>query len=284
VAKPIGFGAESHFARRPDTISIALFLSLAIALGSAWARFAETHGLLNNPNTAGLAAWTAQLSVALAVFVTSFVRTRESLRKAGWHWGPLSAYAGVALVTAAVVGCVWAISIGLHALVFTPHVTARQLAISLPFILVLSCLFAFAEELGWRGFLLPKLLPVGARRALLVSGVCWFLWELPLVAFGVLYSSLIQINLPLTLALHFLTTISIGVLFGYLRLRFDSIALPTFAHGFLNTMGAISFLFFTEKRPFLGDFGGLIGTALVVLIACMFMVARKASFPLVNLN
>jgi membrane protease YdiL (CAAX protease family) len=33
-----------------------------------------------------------------------------------------------------------------------------------------SCLFAFAEEFGWRGFLLQQLSPLGVRRVLLVSG------------------------------------------------------------------------------------------------------------------
>ncbi len=35
----------------------------------------------------------------------------------------------------------------------------------------------FGEEWGWRGYLLPKLLPLGERKALLVSGVIWGVWH-----------------------------------------------------------------------------------------------------------
>jgi len=150
-----------------------------------------------------------------------------------------------------------------------------QALVTVPILLIPSCLFAFAEEFGWRGFLLPQLSPLGLGRAMLVSGVCWFLWELPLVVFGLLDSTLIRINLPLTLALHLLQTVSAGVAFGYLRLRFGSIWLPTFAHGLLNTLGAFAFFYFAEKKPFVGDFAGYVGTALLLVLAGFLLVASR---------
>lgn len=154
-----------------------------------------------------------------------------------------------------------------------------QLLITLPFLFIPSCLFAFAEEFGWRGFLLQQLSPLGPRRALLLSGVCWFLWELPLVVFGLLDATLIHINMPVTLVLHSLQTVSVGIAFGYLRLRFGSIWLPTFAHGLLNTFGALAFFYFAEKKPFIGDFAGYIGTTLLVLLACLLLAAAQPRTP-----
>ncbi|MBA8824609.1 membrane protease YdiL (CAAX protease family) [Saccharopolyspora lacisalsi] len=47
---------------------------------------------------------------------------------------------------------------------------------------VLSVLvFAFGEECGWRGYLLPKLLPTGIWPMLLLSGVIWTAWHAPLI-------------------------------------------------------------------------------------------------------
>ncbi len=47
---------------------------------------------------------------------------------------------------------------------------------------VLSVLvFAFGEEYGWRGYLLPKLLPTGIWPMLLLSGVIWTAWHAPLI-------------------------------------------------------------------------------------------------------
>ena len=160
----------------------------------------------------------------------------------------------------------------LHALVFSPHIPTRQAVFIIGFLFVGSTLFAFAEEFGWRGFLLPKLLPLGVVPALLISGVCWFAWELPLVLFGLLDTTLLPINAPITLICHLLQDVSVGVLFGFLRIRYNSLPLSTFAHGFLNTMGAFAFLFFEERNPMLGDFAGPIGTVILLLLAAFVLV------------
>jgi len=47
--------------------------------------------------------------------------------------------------------------------------------------------FTFGEEWGWRGLLLPKLLPLGQWRALLFSGAIWGAWHAPIVALGYNY-------------------------------------------------------------------------------------------------
>ncbi len=39
--------------------------------------------------------------------------------------------------------------------------------------------FALGEELGWRGFLLPKLMPLGQWKAILLSGAIWGFWHAP---------------------------------------------------------------------------------------------------------
>jgi hypothetical protein len=118
-------------------------------------------------------------------------------------------------------------------------------------------------------------LPLGIVPALLASGICWFAWELPLVLFGLLDATLFPINASITLICHLLQDVSVGVLFGFLRLRYDSLPLCTFAHGLLNTMGAFAFLFFEERNPMLGDFAGPIGT--IVLLVLAAFVLRKAA-------
>jgi membrane protease YdiL (CAAX protease family) len=40
---------------------------------------------------------------------------------------------------------------------------------------------AIGEELGWRGWLLPKRMPLGTVPALVLSGIIWGIWHAPLV-------------------------------------------------------------------------------------------------------
>jgi membrane protease YdiL (CAAX protease family) len=260
---------------RVDIVSVVAFLAMATILSALWGYFASSHGMLNSPRTAGLAAWLAQTTVFIAATITMLARSRAAFRRVGWQLGSFKAYTAVFAVTLGVVALALGLADLMGGLRYAPQVTASQVVVTVPILLISSCLFAFAEEFGWRGFLLPQLKPLGVRRALLVSGVCWFLWELPLVVFGLLDATLIQINLPMTLVLHFLQTLSVGVAFGYLRLRFGSIWLATFAHGLLNTLGAFAFFYFVEENPFIGDFAGYIGTSLLMVLAGLLLVASR---------
>ena len=55
----------------------------------------------------------------------------------------------------------------------TGLIVAIQIAISFTLGPLINTLLALGEELGWRGFLLPSLLPLGQWRAILISGLIW---------------------------------------------------------------------------------------------------------------
>lgn len=52
---------------------------------------------------------------------------------------------------------------------------------------VVTATFAVAEEMGFRGYLLPRLLHLGRNRALAVSGLVHAAWHLPLILLTPLY-------------------------------------------------------------------------------------------------
>lgn len=99
---------------------------------------------------------------------------------------------------------------------------------------------ALGEELGWRGWLLPRLLPYGVGTALLVSGVVWGLWHAPLILLGYNYPFA-----PGWLGLVAMvgTTTVLGTIFAWLRLRSDSVWPAALAHGSLNAAAGFSVVF-----------------------------------------
>lgn len=250
-------------------LPIIVFVVLAVTLGTAWAVHARDSGMLRDPQSAGIAASVAQVSVLVATLVAMIALSRESFRAIGWRLGPWRAYLAVFVVVVATLALFNAAALAggfLHRTAGRPIDLPRLLA-GFPVLNLILCLFAFAEEFGWRGFLLPKLLPLGEKRALLLSGVIWFCWEAPLVYFGLLDSTLVRDNPVLALLCHFIQVLCVAVALGYLRLRFWSVFLPAFAYGLLNSLGGLSFILFTQANPLWGDLGGPIGTGLLLLLA-----------------
>ncbi|MCJ7432919.1 MAG: hypothetical protein MUO77_05470, partial [Anaerolineales bacterium] len=52
-------------------------------------------------------------------------------------------------------------------------VVGIQVFLALTLAPFINILFALGEELGWRGFLLPHLMPLGQWKAILISGIIW---------------------------------------------------------------------------------------------------------------
>ena len=86
--------------------------------------------------------------------------------------------------------------------------------------LILATTFLLAEEIGIRGYLLPKLLSLGRKRALLLSGLIWATWRMPLIYL----TPLLPIGHPVIGLPLFYAVVVVGSLFyGYLRLATGSV-------------------------------------------------------------
>ncbi len=118
-------------------------------------------------------------------------------------------------------------------------------------------LFCLGEEVGWRGYLLPKLMPLGKLRAYLLLGIIWSVWHWPLVWAGFAYG---QAGSPLALLAFTGLTTGLGIYLNEVRLRTDSSVLAGWAHGVFNTQKlGLWFLLFPQVSPFLGGYAGLVG-------------------------
>ncbi len=277
----------------------SLFVFLALSFGLAWLvtlpLWLSPRGIKHPAATFVLMGMMLTPSIATFV-VTRFVEREPALKTAtglvlgrrwGWYWAfawlafPAMAIAapfvgalfGVyeldlvhlsgfrALLAAAPQGGQLLDKLPVHLLV------ALQLA-AVPLAPLLNAPFAFGEEWGWRGYLLPKLLPLGQWPALVLSGAIWGLWHAPAILLGHNYP-----NRPvLGVGMMVLFCILIGVLLGWTRLATGSVWPAVIAHGAINGSAGVALLFGKEGAAFdpfqagLTGWSGWLLPALVVLV------------------
>jgi CAAX protease family protein len=135
---------------------------------------------------------------------------------------------------------------------------------------------AFGEELGWRGYLLPRLIQAGWPSPLLLSGVVWGAWHLPLFV----WTGYAHGRLVLSFLMFVVLTGLFGVFIGWLRLASASIFVATMAHAsfnaFVQSFFGISFV--GESGWFLiGDYGILTLLTYGALVAWLYWSKRVSA-------
>ena len=130
---------------------------------------------------------------------------------------------------------------------------------------------ALGEELGWRGYLLQRLVQTGWSYPVLLSAVIWAVWHFPLLiltGYG---------HGPLSLMLHTLLILLLGTFIGWLRLASGSVWVAAMAHasfnGFVQSFLGVSF---TGENSWIwvGDYGVLILIPYGLLIAWLYRTRR----------
>ncbi len=107
---------------------------------------------------------------------------------------------------------------------------------------ILNALPIFGEEFGWRAYLLPKLMPLGWRKAMLASGVIWGLWHAPLIAmghnFGLDYAGAPWLGMLVMIWF----CVIFGTFIGWASLKGGSLWPAVIGHGAINGIAGISVL------------------------------------------
>lgn len=178
---------------------------------------------------------------------------------------------------------------------FDPHLTAlsmqvgaqaktlvaAQLALGVLGGPLLNFIPALGEELGWRGYLLPKLCErLSPRAAVLASGVIWGVWHAPMIALGHNYGVGYAGYPWAGIAMMTLFCVAMGSFLAFLATRTDSVLPCALAHAGLNAMAAAGLLFTVgDSNPFIGPLPtGFVGGAFVLLLggALLFTAPRWA--------
>jgi membrane protease YdiL (CAAX protease family) len=261
-----------------------------LAYGSAWAIWAALLGPTimdalrdgRTPDnfTATPAVMLGMYAPALAAVVMRLFISKEGLRRA---LGPLPS---IRLALAAVL-----IPMALI-LILVGMITASDISEASPgkplgtllgmliFVGVpVGAALAFGEEFGWRGYLLPKLLPLGEVKAAVIVGLIWGPWHLPVLIVGLNYpgQSIIAV-----LAVFLLSTTLLSLLHTrfYVASSYSLIAV-SLLHGSLNTFSdRLTDQNHLTGNPLIVSAGGLIASALLavgIFIAYRLLARRKSA-------
>lgn len=160
---------------------------------------------------------------------------------------------------------VW--SIGLAGLQLPTGFTLLLLPLEFLITIALNSLFAIGEEIGWRGYLLPKLAGLGPGRAMLLTGFLHGLWHVPLIYLTSLYH--LPGNQLIALPMFLLVLTVAGLFYGYLRFASGSVWPAVIAHGATNASLGLFASLTVASSPATGYLVG--ETGLLTLISLMVL-------------
>ncbi len=199
---------------------LAVYLGLLIALSAP-----ATVYILVARNPLGI--WALMWAPGVASLLTRLIR-REGLRDISLRLGGARGRRGLGLAVLYPVvigftayGLAWVS--GVVEFVPDPEVfpAGSNPIAMVALLLVTGLLTALGEELGWRGYMLLRLIDAGVPRPILVSGLIWAAWHLPVIIGGAYLSE--SGSLPVIVVL-FVIQITVGsYLWAWLRLNTGSV-------------------------------------------------------------
>ncbi len=256
---------------------LVVFLGLVVVFASFSYVLIFTAGN-DGDRTGGFAL--LQFSPAISALVTKLVYQRN-VRGLGWGWGKTRYQVAGVLIPLALglvgFGLVWVTVGGFYDSSFIAEAQSGiaetfGLDVSSPYVVMLILLlvsgtvglllpgfFAFGEELGWRGFLVPELHKhVNFTKTALISGLIWSVYHYPLVI-G-LEADELGVNTVYLLIAATVGGIGLSTIMAWLRLKSGSVWTAVFFHAALNSYNQGFFENLTETTSNLtnyisGEFG-----------------------------
>jgi membrane protease YdiL (CAAX protease family) len=152
-----------------------------------------------------------------------------------------------------------------------------NLTLSLLLQSVLGSVVTIGEELGWRGYVLEKMVRLlGVNRGLILLGLVWGYWHLPIILMGYNFP-----NHPVlgAVVLMPISTIFMGIFLGWLYLRSRSIWMPALAHAAMNLSAVLLLTEITMQRDELFRQVMFIAAWGIVAAFCLYSLNRGSRAP-----
>lgn len=140
--------------------------------------------------------------------------------------------------------------------------------VSIPIAAVLNGFLAFGEEIGWRGWLLPELQPLGNWPAVLLTGAVWGAWHAPLILLGYNFDQPNSLGVVAMIA----GCTAVGVVIGWSRIWSTSVWPAVFGHGSLNAAGGLVVLLSSDESAPNLLLAGPVGAGTVVAVVVVSLL------------
>lgn len=204
-------GGVRSRARRGLVIYFAVLLPLSAAIEGVIVVRPELSGLI-----AGL------MMVPALASVVARLALREGFSDVSFRFGGRRGLGaiGLALIFPVGIGLVaYGIAWTTGLAGFDPRPSAGMV-VSLAVAMALGLFLASGEEIGWRGYMLTRLIDAGIPRPVLASGLIWGVWHVPLVLAGVYAAGP---SPALSAALIMVSITSFGYVIARMRLETGSV-------------------------------------------------------------
>jgi membrane protease YdiL (CAAX protease family) len=146
----------------------------------------------------------------------------------------------------------------------------------------MGLLLGFGEEFGWRGYLLPKLMPLGGRKAVLLVGVIHGIWHWPIILLGYEYGFGYW-GAPVVGPLLFVVfVLCLSAFLAWVTLRSGSVWPAAIGHGAINASAVLMLPFASgELDRLIGPLPvGIVGGLGYIVLAMLIFFSTRALEPM----
>jgi membrane protease YdiL (CAAX protease family) len=156
---------------------------------------------------------------------------------------------------------------------------ALNLVVNLSILSTIGTATALGEELGWRGYLQPRLDAAGVPSSFVIVGVCWTLYHAPFTLIG---SGAEPHALTFDLARGLVLDLTLAFIWAHLAYAAGSLWPAVLLHSFHNAVAQWLFprFFAGAEEPWLGE-GGILPIAgyLIAALGIAVFRSRRTSLP-----
>ena len=108
----------------------------------------------------------------------------------------------------------------------------------------INALFAFGEEIGWRGYLLKQFEGKNFLTTSIIIGIIWGLWHAPLILLGHNYPQHPQWGVLMMVVM----SIPLSFIIQYFRVKSGSVIVAAVMHGTFNALAGMAYIFIDMNK------------------------------------